>query len=126
MAYANPLLNSDIDEAYRWGKLSLSLHASFDAKDKHPRLKCQVYAFLAFFCEPLQAVVDVLRNNHKECLLAGDVYYASLSIGFYTRFCMMCGHDLSELEKECPLFATQMVCSRLHDFFHLVPQLILF
>ena len=126
MAYANPLLNSDIDEAYRWGKLSLSLHGSFEAKDKHPRLKCQVYGFLAFFCEPLQAVIDVLRNNHTECLLAGDAYYACISISFYTRFCTMCGRNLSELEKECTLFATQMVCSPFYDFFRLEPQLILF
>jgi hypothetical protein len=110
-AYANPLLNSDIDEAYRWGKLSLSLHETFESKDKHPRLKCQVYGFLAYFREPLQAVVDVLRRNYADCLVAGDAYYGCISIIFLTRFTMMCGKNLSELEKECTMFATQMVSS---------------
>ncbi|KAL3804823.1 hypothetical protein HJC23_006595 [Cyclotella cryptica] len=107
-AYANPLVNSDINEAYRWGKLSISLHETFETKDKHPRLKCQVYGFLAFFCEPLQAVVDVIRRNYADCLLAGDAYYGCISIIFFTRFSMMCGHNLSDLEKACKIFATQM------------------
>ncbi|KAL3805697.1 hypothetical protein HJC23_005941 [Cyclotella cryptica] len=108
VAYANSLLTTDIDEAYRWGKLSLSLHETFESKDKHPRLQCTVYSFLSFFCEPLQAVVDLLRSNYRDALLVGDAYYACVSINFYVRFCLMCGYNLSDLEKECNTFASQM------------------
>eukprot|EP00804_Cyclotella_cryptica_P017040 CCRYP_003283-RA/>CCRYP_003283-RA protein AED:0.04 eAED:0.04 QI:319/0.66/0.5/1/1/0.75/4/0/1292 len=69
VTFANSLLNTDIDEAYRWGKLSLSLHETFESKDKHPRLQCTVYSFLTFFHEPLQSVVDLLRSNYRDALL---------------------------------------------------------
>ena len=64
---------------------------------------------LAFFCEPLQACTDVLRNIHRDALLAGDNHYRLISLNFYIRFSMMCGHSLSDLEKECVSFAKQMV-----------------
>jgi hypothetical protein len=108
VAYANSLLSTDIEGAYRWGKLSISLHETFESKDKHPRLQCTVYSFLSFFREPLQAVVDLLRINYRDALLAGDAYFVCVSINFYTRFSMMCGQNLSVLEKECKTFASQM------------------
>ena len=108
VAYANSLLNTNVDEAYRLGKLSISLQETFESTDKRPRLQGPVYSFLAFFHEPLQAVVNLLRKNYKDALLAGDTYYAYMSIIFYTRFSMMCGHNLSVLEKECKAFTTQL------------------
>eukprot|EP00804_Cyclotella_cryptica_P017123 CCRYP_003359-RC/>CCRYP_003359-RC protein AED:0.02 eAED:0.02 QI:257/1/1/1/0.75/0.6/5/685/1333 len=109
VAYATLLLESDIDQAYRWGKLSVSLLETFESTDKLPRLKCAFYSFLAFFREPLQAVVDLLKCNYRDALMAGDAYYACVSISYHTRFRTMCGHYLPDLEQECKTFATQMV-----------------
>ncbi|KAL3800186.1 hypothetical protein HJC23_001107 [Cyclotella cryptica] len=108
VVYAVSLLNTDIDEAYRLGKLGLSLHETFDSKEKHPRLKCAVYGFLAFYREPLQSVVDLLKNNYRDSLMAGDGYVACSSVSYHTRFRMMCGHSLSDLDNECKIFVTEM------------------
>ena len=103
------LVDNDIDEACRWGKLGLSLLDTFETKEKHPLLKFAFYSFLAFYREPLQSVIDLLKNNYRDSLLVGDTYCACSSVSYHTRFRMMCGHNLSQLEDECRMFLTQMV-----------------
>ena len=74
-----------------------------------PIFSIAIILVLAFFCKPLQAVADVLRNNHRDALLAGNSKYLVSSLCFYVRFSMMSGHSLSKLENECNSFAAQLV-----------------
>lgn len=104
----------DVDEGYRWGKISLSLLESLEGgKIYLPKMRCLFYSYVSFWKEPFQASSNILLQTHTEAMMVGDVEYASISAFFYCRQCLVCGQNLQLAEKECKAIMSKMVRSTL-------------
>lgn len=57
----------------------------------------------------MQSVVDLLHENEKECLIAGDNEYAGLSAFARCRLGFHAGEELSTVDKDCLFAASRMV-----------------
>ncbi|KAL3788524.1 hypothetical protein HJC23_006562 [Cyclotella cryptica] len=93
---------------YIFFNTGFSSDSSFGLISQNPKAKVRFLYFLVFFRKPLQAVVDLHKNNYRSALMVGDAFSACVSIGHYTRLRTMCGHYLPDLEKECKTFSTHM------------------
>ena len=104
----------DVDEGYRWGKISLSLLESLEGgKIYLPKMRCLFYSYVSFWKEPFHASSNILLQTHTEAMMVGDVEYASISAFFYCRQCLVCGQNLQLAEKECKAIMSKMVRSTL-------------
>ncbi len=101
---------NDVDEGYRWSKLSLLVIERFKAQSLYPKVYYAINFFALIWKEPLQALVDGLRQNHRSALLVGDIEYASFSSKAYIERSVLCGNPLETIEKECTSLSLEMVC----------------
>ena len=73
----------DIDKAYRYGKLALSI---LDNRTSHrnlhvPSVYCVVYFMVNIFREPVQACVEQLRHAYEIGKSVGDVEWTLINAG---------------------------------------------
>ncbi|KAL9187062.1 hypothetical protein ACHAXT_010782 [Thalassiosira profunda] len=102
---------TDIDEAYRWGKIAIALLESTGAKDLMPKLKILCYYTVFSWKEPLQSTSAAMLQCHQEALMVGDNEYASRGAYHYCAENLVCGGSLATADRECTTLARQAIQS---------------
>ncbi|KAL7539299.1 hypothetical protein ACHAXR_009167 [Thalassiosira sp. AJA248-18] len=98
----------DIDEAYKWAKIALSISENFSAQALLLKLKCLFYTFTSVWKEPIQATCVALSKTHQDLLLVGDVELASVANFNYCRQSLFTGKELATVDKDCSSATVKM------------------
>lgn len=101
---------NDIETGYRWAKLALLIIDRFKAQSLYPKIYFMINYIASIWKEPIQALVDGLRQYHRSALLVGDMEYASFASKAYVERSVLSGKRLSILEKECTALSSELVC----------------
>ncbi|KAL7540143.1 hypothetical protein ACHAXR_009890, partial [Thalassiosira sp. AJA248-18] len=103
-------LCNDIDGGHRLGKLSLLLSERPNIEESRPKVMFWYFVLLAYWKEPIQAIVAPLRGIAKESLAVGDNEHAGITAIAHSRLSFMAGDNLREVEQACSSSASMLVC----------------
>ncbi|KAL7453012.1 hypothetical protein ACHAWC_004717 [Mediolabrus comicus] len=107
----------DIEAGYGYGKMSIALLESFNAKDSLiPRIKCLLQNLVNYLVEPIQSTASVLLQNYEELRSTGDNSHAAVAMHMYSQQMIMSGSFLPTLEKQIGEFALRSL--RLQQLIH--------
>ncbi|OKH30709.1 serine/threonine protein kinase [[Phormidium ambiguum] IAM M-71] len=90
----------DIDSAYRFGQLALSLLAKLNAKEIKAKTVITVNIFTRHWKEHLRKTLEPLVSAYSIGMETGDLEWAAFSLMLYSYFAYFSGKELTVLERE--------------------------
>ena len=89
-------VHHDIEKGYRYGKAGMALSQRFDPRQSI-RVSVAFYGSIAFYKEPLQALIEPLEAAYEASMMAGDLYAGGLCSFFACQYSLFCGKNLEDL-----------------------------
>lgn len=104
-----------IDEGYRFGKLTLSLLERFGGVDRDlPRVFCVVYTCVNCYIDPLQSILPELRHGYEIAMRSGNIEWAMILSRRMSPALLTCTPNLKSAVEELQGYVYQM---KLHNHF---------
>jgi predicted ATPase len=99
----------EIDDAFRFGELSLVLLERFEAIEYLPRVYAAFYGCIYPWKKPIRGTVEPLLHAHQVGMQTGDVLFAGLCANIYCFNAMDAGTPLGVIEREWRGFQEAML-----------------
>ncbi len=93
-------VSGDIDGAYKYGKLAMSLLERLDIKEFHCTISTYFDMFMRHWKEPIRDILNSFQETYQIGLETGNIEYAATSAFQYLLHSYFAGRELNELQRE--------------------------
>jgi predicted ATPase/signal transduction histidine kinase/tRNA A-37 threonylcarbamoyl transferase component Bud32 len=118
----------DIESAYQFGNLALSLLNKFDAKEAKAKIMIAFNAVIRHWKEHVREILDNLLTIYSAGMETGDLEFAAYSLYVYSYFSYFSGRELTGLKSEMVTYSngiSQIKQQRVYHWHEIYRQTVL-